>query len=100
MKQQRGAALLVVLFVALVGSVGVYGVLMTSMGMTRQSIGLSNALRARYAAEAGLVWARQRLWESLQDFGGGTDLTVNGMDVDVTGACSTLPCDLQARVVY
>ncbi|MBI2495743.1 MAG: hypothetical protein HYW10_04165 [Candidatus Omnitrophica bacterium] len=63
-------------------------------------------MRARYAAEAGLVWAQQQLWVTpTSSFAGNPDITIGGIGVDITvnPPCGATPCPpqtLQARVSY
>ena len=60
--RRRGVALVTVIIAAMVFSVAAYAVLFMSMSMSnRQSFSEKN-VRARYAAEAGIVWAMQKMW--------------------------------------
>ena len=54
---------MIVLVSALVFSIAAFGVLTMAVSRVQQINYLSeNRIRARFAAEAGLVWATQRLW--------------------------------------
>lgn len=103
---ERGIALGVVIITAIVFSIAAFGVLALSMGGAQRAGSYARRLQARYAAEAGLVWAMQRLWANpnWSDGWDGTDLTVGGMSVDVKfDPCPTPPCEnrqLQAKVSY
>ena len=104
---ERGIALGVVIITAVVFSVAAFAILTLSMGGAQQAGSYARRLKARYAAEAGLVWATQRLWGTpTWTSSAGTDLTVGGMNVDVTlSACPAPPalCDnrrLEAKVTY
>ena len=61
-RDERGFALGVVIITAVIFSVAAFAILM--MGITRARIGRLDQERARayYAAEAGVVWAMQKLW--------------------------------------
>ena len=60
---RRGIALVVVLLTAVVFSIAAFGVLTVAVSRARQIDYLGeDRIRYRAAAEAGLVWAMQRLW--------------------------------------
>lgn len=59
---ERGMALGIVIFSAIVFSVASFAVLNVAMSRAQTSTFQEGRVRARYAAEAGLVWARERLW--------------------------------------
>jgi hypothetical protein len=110
--RKRGIALAAVIGSALVFSVAAYAVLYASLGF-RQRVDFSKRnIRARYAAEAGMVWAMQRLWDNpaWTSSAGTIDLP---FDVDQDGAtgasegvdvvyesCPTQPCRMEAKVRY
>ena len=101
LRNGRGAALWIVIVTALICSVAAYTMLMMAVSQARRGQFYANRTKARYAAEAGLVWAMQRLWQAPTNFTAGTtDVTVDGMNVDVIGACNPGPCTLQAKVMY
>ena len=59
----RGAALVIVLVSALIFSIAAFGVLTMAVSRAQQVDYVSETrIRARFAAEAGMVWATQRLW--------------------------------------
>lgn len=103
---ERGVALGVVIMMSLVFAAVSMGALMLSSSRSQTSSLQAHRLKAQYAAEAGLVWAMQRLFtDPSQAFASGdTDVTMNGVDVDVIlPACSSTPCEtrpLQAKAVY
>lgn len=59
---ERGLALGVVLIMTILFSVAAYGIVAFTQGGVQRSAVNVDRLRARYAAEAGLVYASQRLW--------------------------------------
>ena len=59
---ERGMALGIVILSAIAFTAAAFAVLMMSWGRTQASEFQEDRLRARYAAEAGLVRAMQRLW--------------------------------------
>ena len=59
---RKGMALAIVIFTALVFSVAAYAVLYLSLGLRERSDFHKRNIKARYASEAGVVWAMQRLW--------------------------------------
>lgn len=63
MTQQRGAALVAVIATALIASVAVFGALMLAMSHSKSAKLHQDRLVAQYAAEAGVVWAQQQLWD-------------------------------------
>ena len=68
-RHSRGIALLIVLISALIFSITALGVLALAVNRGRQITFVSEArIRARFAAEAGLVWATQRLWNNPTKF--------------------------------
>ena len=110
---RQGSALTAVIIGAVILSIAAVAVL--SMSTTRVSTSSLDVrrLRARYAAEAGTVWAMQQLWgnSNWSDPSGDVDLKLdtdgNGStdtSVDVImNQCKSVPCEsrrLQAKVVY
>jgi hypothetical protein len=62
---------------------------------------------ARYVAEAGMVWAQQRLIATPTWNGGSSKLSVGGKDytavVTVTPTCAAAPCPprtIRSKVIY
>jgi len=119
-RNNRGAALGLVIVTAAIFAVAAFAAL--TMALSRAQVATvigPERLRASYAAEAGLVWAMERLWTT-PAWGsppGNVDLVVpndmngdgviaagEGVSVDVIFvACGGPPCpdrQLQARVVY
>jgi len=119
--RERGAALGLVIITAVVFAVAAFAAL--TMALSRAQVANTigpERLRSNYAAEAGLVWAMERLWADPtwgSGVGGPPDLVVpndmngdgviapgEGVSVDVQiAACGGPPCpdrQLQATVVY
>ncbi len=115
-KNERGIALGIVILTAVVFAVAAFAVL--TMALSRMQVSSTvgaRRLKATYAAEAGLVWAMQQLWENPTTWSaaGGTVLP---FDIDGDGtispgegvtvimpACGASPCPdrpLQAKVTY
>ena len=104
---ERGAALGMVVMIALATAIGAYTILIASMNQAQQGVGNANRMRARYAAEAGLVWAQQQLWgtPTLSFTSSSPDITIGGRGIEITVSpvCVATPCPpqtLQARVSY
>jgi len=86
----QGAALMIVVISALVFSVMAYGVLAVSFNKTQLVIGDEQRMRARFAAEAALVYAYQRLWRADAE---GNDFP-NTASCGAPNPCTPLPeCD-------
>lgn len=110
----HGVAMGLVLVSALVFAIAAFGAMTMAMSRLQQEQFLGeDRMRASYAAEAGLVWAMQRLWESPTEcFGASPDFSIDTdgsgplppMGVDITAT----PCPgpgvinskLSAKVVY
>ena len=61
MHRERGAALAITIMIALLMSISIYAILVMASSQARQAAFNLASIRARYAAEVGLVWAQQRL---------------------------------------
>jgi Tfp pilus assembly protein PilX len=102
----RGAAtLIIVLITALLAGIAAYSVLQMMIAEARQARFYRERMRARYAAEAGIVWAQQRLWDNeAWSSGVGTDFTLpDGTTVDVVMApcgASCFPRDITSEVTW
>ncbi|MBI4354386.1 MAG: hypothetical protein HY595_04035 [Candidatus Omnitrophica bacterium] len=106
MSRQRGLVLGLVVVTAVVFAAISYAALFWALHLARLSGAVDvRLLQARFAAEGGIAWAMQQLaynpaWSS----GVGTDLTLNGIHVDVViPACAATPClprKLEAKVSY
>jgi len=83
-KNERGIALGIVILTAVVFSVAAFAVLTLTLGGTQRSSASEQRLRAQYAAEAGLVWAMQRLWANPNYCGAPDPPAIGGINVDVT----------------
>ena len=101
-KNERGIALGMVIVLALIFAVAAFGVMTLSVNRSQTSGRQTHRLKAQYAAEAGLVWATQRLWSSQANCGVPDPPPINSMNVDVTvtncGAGKTHT--LLAKVLY
>ena len=101
-RHERGAVLTVVIVMAIVCSMLAWGVLYAAIANARRAQFHREWMPARYAAEAGLVWAMQRLWaDPAWSAPGGQDITailaipgVNQLIVTYP-VCATPPCPLQ-----
>ncbi len=103
---QRGTSLTIVIAMALLASIAAYAILIVATGAARRGGAFQRHAVARYSAEAGIVWAMQRLelQPTMSFAAGNTDLTVNGAAIDViVPACANTPCEtrqIQARVHF
>ena len=62
MRQERGTVLAVAILTAIVCSIAAYLVLFLAISQARHARFYHQRVRARYATEAAIVWAQQRLW--------------------------------------
>ena len=60
---QRGSILVISILTALVCGIGAYAMLMIAMASARTATFFPGRSTARYAAEAGIVWAQDRLMD-------------------------------------
>jgi len=112
---KRGAALGLVLAVAALFSIAVFVALVMVLSARQHSTEFyEQRLRARYAAESGIVWAMQQLWvDPSECFHGPGDFTVPDPDgpgplgpidvqIDVPPPCTpfTIQKTLRATVTY
>ena len=105
---QRGMILGLVIVTAFIAAVAAYTILVVAASQARQGRFWRERFRSRYAAEAGVVWAMERLWADPTYCGtpdpppfdtngdGVPDATV---DVSVTG-CGGASRTLSAVVVF
>lgn len=107
-RHRRGVILVVVVVFALLASVGVMAALIIATSQARRSQIYKDRTRALYAAEAGIVWASQKLWvdpafcwDDSATFSNGDPL-INGIAVKVTVTNCGAGNDHQivAKVVY
>lgn len=90
MNRERGAALAITIVTALLMAISIYAILVMASSQARQAAFNLSSIRARYAAEVGLVWAQQRL-RANSNYCGDPDpplTAVAGMSINVivTGA--------------
>lgn len=111
---RRGIALGIVVVTSLVFAIAAYAVLYAANSLGSRANFQKRNTSARYAAEAGLVWAMQKLWanpaecfNANPDFSFDTDgnPTTKAMAVDVIATpCPTAVAGaemkLQAKVAY
>ena len=106
MRCQQGTVLPLTVAIALLASISAYTILMMARAQALQARFYRERTLARYAAEAGIVWAMQRLWnDPAWSSGAGTDFTTpEGVAVDIVmPSCALTPCErrqLQAIVTY
>ena len=105
--RERGFVLGAVAVSSIVFSIAAFTALTVALSGRRQSTQFhEQRLSARYAAEAGLVWAMQQLQAdpSFSSPAGNVDVTVGGLEVDVVvPPCAQDPCEgrtVQAKVRY
>ena len=103
-KAERGIVLGLVIVTAIIFSIAAYAMLMVAMNQRQRAKEFDvDRLRARYAAEAGLVWAQERLWADPNFCGGVPSFSpINGLTVTVTvsGPCPNATHQITARVSY
>ena len=94
--RERGAALGFVIAIAALFAIAVFAALVMALSARQHSTEFyEQRLRARYAAESGIVWAMQRLWaDPTECFPGPGDFTVPDPD----GAGPLAPIDVQISV--
>lgn len=108
---KRGVALVLVAVTAIIFSVAAFAMLTLALSAARRpGLGSEARLRAKYAAEAGLVWAMQRLFVSPSacfpanpdvsiDTDGAGPLPATGVDITAT-PCPPLDTTLRAKVTF
>ena len=108
-KHRRGISLGVVILTSVVFSIAAYAILFMMMGLKQRSRFYEQNIRVRYATEAGMVWATQRLWVSPNEcFNGNPDFFIdddaNPLTPDIGVDIIRNPCagnsTLQAKVIY
>lgn len=99
---EHGAVLGIVLLSSLVFSIASLAMLSMATSHTQASRHEADKLRARYAAEAGLVWAMERLWVNPAYCGVPDPPPINGLAVDVSVTnCGTMSNQMvSAKVSY
>ena len=102
-KNERGIVLGMAIIAAIIFSIAAFAMLMMAMNQRRRIKEFDvDRLRARYAAEAGLVWAQERLWVDPNFCGGPLPTKVNDLDVTVTVSppCPGATHQIKASVTY
>ena len=113
---QRGSLLTMVIVGAIIFSLTAYAMLNMSLSRTQSVKYNVDRYRARYAAEAGVVYAMQKLWANPTWSSGQGWTTAEDLELDTNAdgvtdtqvdiilpACTKVPCEmrrLQAKVVY
>ena len=102
---ERGAILTAAFFSAFLASIASYLVLQIAVSQARHARFHREHVGARHAAEAGLVWGYERLYNDItwSDPNGDVDLVIDGLNVDVVvPPCGVPPCPraVQAKVTY
>lgn len=102
MKGERGLILGILMIMSFVLSTAAFAMLSVGVGRANTSGRVKDRAQARYAAEAGLVWAMQRLWASPGYCGELDPPALGGLTVDVTvtNCGAGLDHQLSAKVVY
>ncbi len=83
MNHERGAALAMMIMMALVASISIYAILFMASSQARQAAFTASSVRARYAAEVGLVWAQQQLRADSTYCGNPPPPPIQGMAINV-----------------
>lgn len=96
---ERGAILTTAFFSAFLASIACYLVLQIAMIQARHAQFHEGHVGARHAAEAGVVWAYERLVNDAAYCGGGNPPAINGLAVDVDVTCGA-PNTVTAQVTY
>lgn len=103
-EQEGGFALVAVIVTALIASVASFGALLLAMSHAQTGDAQLDRLRAQYAAEAGLVWAQQKLWANPAYCGTPDPPAINGLTVNVivddSHCVAGTAHRLQAKVTY
>lgn len=101
MHHERGAVLAVTIMIALITAIAVYAMLVMASGQARQAAFNAASIRARYAAEVGLVWGQQQLRQNAAYCGVPDPPMIDGLTVDVTvTGCGTSTPKITAVVNY
>ena len=103
--QNRGSALGIVIITGVVFSIAAFSVLTMSFSGASHPAGTTQSFQARYAAEAGLVRASQRLWTTPTYCGETWSRANSGLAYDVVITVSppcaaNTPHEIRARVTY
>ncbi len=99
MARQQGAVLAAMMMASAVFSAAAYSILFLAVSQARQAESLEDRVQARYAAEAGIVWAMAQLQANpdlrfsagTTDLDGVTGIDLGGYRVDVFDDCPALP---------
>ncbi len=102
MNNRRGMALGVVILSAVVFSIAAFVMLTMAMSQARLRNLSERRFRAKYVAEAGLVWAMEQLWANPAYCGVPDPPALQGLNADVTVTnCGTgVDQAVNSKVVY
>ena len=107
MGNTRGAVLLVAIVTGMIIAISAYGIITLVGGGLRRAKAFQERVPARYAVEAGLVYALQQLEEDPRwsaPSPGGHDETIDGIPIKIfMEACTTDPCEdrpIQVTATY
>ena len=82
---ERGAIVLgMTILTAILAAIASFAVLQLAIAYSLQGRFFVNRTPYRYAAEAGLVWAQEQLWNNPAYCGAPDPPVINGVTVDVT----------------
>jgi hypothetical protein len=73
-----------VLVIGALASISAYAVLMLARSQALQARFYRERVRGRYTAEAGIVWAQQRLWNDPTYCGSPDPPVMDGLAIDVS----------------
>ncbi len=79
---QRGGALTTMMALSAIASIASYAMLINAISNARHTAYHESRTRARYLAEAGVIFANQQLWAD-PNYAGGPE-TIDGEDVVIT----------------
>ncbi len=99
--RERGMVLGIAMLAALIATIASYAMLAVAVSRARQARFYRDRLPARYAAEAAVVRAQQRLWTT-PGYCGELGLVIGGVTVDVTVSDCTPgnPKTVSAKAIY
>ena len=94
---------MVIVMSALVAVIASYGILQVAVNQARRAGFYRKHTRGQYAAEAGLVWAQQQLWNNPAYCGNPQPPAIDGINVTVivtapAGCAAGNPRTIQTKV--
>ena len=105
LRSRRGIALAAALMFALIASISAYVLLFMAHATARQSYIFRKRAESRFASEAGVVWALQRLWPDtaycgVPDPAPGTFIPATTVDVTMTTCGAGNAHRITSKVTY